>query len=254
VSDGRRAASAPPVAVIVDPAGPGTPFVAPKSRWSKRPSGWEIALWAFGILLVIASVQANVTAMETQFNGMTADGCAEQSCLIYTQAMYALSPGAFTAGLITIALALAVRAVKTLKPTAAAPVEPAAPSTAPADPQVLEPAQTPTPTDQPAPAFPASPQTFFTPPAPTQPAVSRTTRNDINAPAVTPRTRPLTPSSEPAKVQPEAMKPVNAPVPPRPPVAAPRRRADVDHSLFMRPTDGADSSGPGRDNAGQPGD
>jgi hypothetical protein len=217
VGDGRRSASAEPrVAVIVDAAD--TPMAAAQpSRWDRaRISGWEIALWAFGLFLVIVAVQVNVSAMERQFSsGGSFSGEDSLSAMIYSQSMLVLSPGALTAGLVCIALAIALRAHTFLTRPA-----PAASATVPA--AVAAPAPTP------APAVSTVPSVL-------SPSI----------PVDASRRGTLTPSAQPDPVTPvpvvapaRATSPHRAPAPASPaPAAAPaaRRRAETDHSIYMRP-------------------
>jgi hypothetical protein len=280
MSDRRRSASAEPrVAVIVDSpsaapdAGPGSPRL---SRWARSTvSGWEIALWAFGLLLVIAAVQVNVSAIENQFTGSfgpsLTDDQSSMSAMIYGQSMMSLSPAAFSAGLISIALAIAIRALKSFgsingagapaaqqNVAAATPVASAAPGSLAATP--LTPPHVPSHSPSPsaanpvdvAPAAPA-PRTFRPSgptPAPEQSPAQSSAPSSAQSSAQSSapysaqvsanRLGELQPSAQPDRVTPvPVVQPARATStgirPATPTSSNPRRRAETDHSMFMRP-------------------
>jgi hypothetical protein len=105
-------------------------------------NGWEIALWAVAVVLIVASVQVSVYATQHLYMGSYASECdsngvcTSPASVVYLQSALSLSPAALAAGLFSGIAAIAVRAVNTAarrRATAEAAQNPAAAQADPSD-------------------------------------------------------------------------------------------------------------------------
>jgi hypothetical protein len=87
----------------------------PAPQWDARPrvSRWEIALWVIGVVLVVVSLAFAALVGGYIYGDFSGEPTAsEQAVRGMLEAALQLSPGILTAGLMSIILAIVVRALR----------------------------------------------------------------------------------------------------------------------------------------------
>jgi hypothetical protein len=96
---------------------------APGRDARPRVNRWEIALWVIGVVFVVVSVVFALVAVSTLYDS-TSDGQSISDFQELLQVALQLAPGILTAGLMSIILAIMIRALRANAPHSAIIAQP----------------------------------------------------------------------------------------------------------------------------------